>query len=78
MIGKIIRLMRKKRGIQQKEMAIFLNIGQSTLSDYENNKISIDFETIKKIAKICNFEINFIDKEDEEIITSENIERKEI
>ena len=59
-------------------MCKILNIGQSTLSDYENNKISIDFETIEKIATICDYEIQFINKNNKEIITSKNIERKEL
>ena len=76
MIGKIIKYLRKSKKINQKDMCKILNIGQSTLSDYENNKISIDFETIEKIATICDYEIQFINKNNKEIITSKNIERK--
>ncbi len=78
MIGKIIKYLRKNKNISQKEMSKILNIGQSTLSDYENNKISIDFETIEKIATICDFEVQFINKKNNQIINSKNIERKEI
>ena len=51
MIGKVIKTMRKDNNLKQSDLIKQLNIGQSTLSDYENEKISIDFETIEKIAK---------------------------
>lgn len=76
MLGKIIKYMRNQKKIKQIELIKILNIGQSTLSDYENNKISIDFEMLEKIATICDYEIFFKNKNNGEIITTKNIERK--
>lgn len=59
MVGKVIKYMRKEKQMKQSELVKILNIGQSTLSDYENEKISIDFDTLEKIAKTCNFTIYF-------------------
>lgn len=78
MIGKILKIMRKEKKIKQTELAKILNIGQSTLSDYENQKISIDFETIEKIARICDYEIVFENNITGNKITTKNIKRKDI
>ena len=76
MIGKILKTMRKIKGINQIELSKLTNIPQNTISQYENDKIQPTFETILKIANTCNFEIEFTNKK--EILTAKNIERKEI
>ena len=54
-------------------------IGRSTLSDYEREKTDINFENIEKIAEICNYEVLFVNKKDKnKILSSKNINRKEI
>ena len=78
MIGKVIKLMRKENNIKQTDLIKDLNIGQSTLSDYENEKISIDFETIEKIAKICNYSIYFKNNKTGKIFKTKDLERKDI
>ena len=45
-----IKLLRTERGIKQAELAAFLNVGQNTLSNWESDKHSPDFETVKKIS----------------------------
>lgn len=76
MIGKILKTMRKLKGLNQSELSKLVSIPQNTLSQYETNKIQPTFETIEKIAKSCNFEINFTNGKI--TLNSKNIERKEI
>lgn len=79
MIGKIIKTMRREKGYTQEELAELTFLGRSTLSDYERMKTDINFETIEKIANVCDYEIVFINKKDKhKMLTSKNIERKEI
>lgn len=78
MIGKIIKYMRNQNNLSQEKLSLLTNIGRTTLSDYEREKTDINFESIEKIAKMCNYEIYFKNKKTNEIITTKNIERKEI
>ena len=64
--------------MKQSELVKILNIGQSTLSDYENEKISIDFDTLEKIAKTCNFTIYFQNDITGQKIKSKDLIRKDI
>lgn len=76
MIGKILKTMRKYNEFKQSDISKKINIPQNTLSQYENEIIQPTFETIVKIAKVCNFEIKFENKN--MVLTTKNIERKEI
>lgn len=78
MIGKMLKFMRKEKELKQSELIKILNIGQSTLSDYENNKISIDFDTIEKIATICDYEVIFRNKKTKKEFKVKDLERKDI
>lgn len=77
MIGKIIKYMRIEKGYTQEKMAKIINIGQSSLSDYENGKSTIDFELIEEIAKECDYEIIFRNPYSGNIVNSDTVERKE-
>lgn len=71
MIGEILKYMREKSGLNQQEIAKLLSLKQSTISGYETNFSPPNFETVKKIADICDYEIAFIDKDSGEKITPE-------
>ena len=74
-IGKIIRYIRIEGHLTQQELADRINIGRSTLSDYERGKTDINFDIIVDICKACNYHIKFIsDKKD--VVTVSNIDRK--
>ena len=73
MIGKALKYMRNQKKLKQGDLIKLLNIGQSTLSDYENEKISIDFNMIEKIASICDYEIIFRNR-----LTNEEFKTKEL
>ena len=73
-IGKIIKYIRIQNNMTQDELANKINIGRTTLSDYEREKTDINFNTIIKICNTCNYEIIF--KSNDDLITIDNIDRK--
>lgn len=75
MIGKILRTMRKIKGITQMELSNIINVPQNTISQYETGRIEPTYGMILKISKACGFEIKFVNNE--YILTSDNIDRKE-
>lgn len=78
MIDKLIKTMRKKSNLTQKEVANSCNIAISTLSGYESKYREPTFDMIEKIATSCGYEIIFQNKKTKEILTSKNINREEI
>lgn len=77
MIGKIIKFMRLQSGYKQAEIAKLIKLNQNTVSDYERGNIQPSYETVVRIADICDFEIAFIDKNNGERITQEMINKME-
>jgi len=78
MIGKILKTMRKKAGLSQSQVSKLVGFARNTISQYETGVLQPDFETINKIAQVCGYEIEFINKKDNDVLTSENIDREEI
>lgn len=78
MIGKAIKLMRKEKKLKQTDLIKIINIGQSTLSDYENEKISIEFSLLEKIASICDYDIIFKNRMTNKEFKVSDLERKDI
>ena len=46
----IVKELRKKKGIQQKELAITIGVSQPTVSDWESNKKDPSGDRLKKLA----------------------------
>lgn len=78
MIGKILRNLRTNKNLKQSDLSKIINIPQNTISQYENEKIQPTFEIIEKIANACDYKVEFKNKKNGEVITTKNIERKEI
>lgn len=78
MIGKILKRMRLEKNISQEELAKILVINQTTLSGWERGYREPTFENIEKIATICDYSLIFKNNKTNEILTTKNIERKEI
>ena len=79
MVGKIIRTMRRENNLSQEDLANKVFLGRTTLSDYEREKTDINFDSLEKIANVCGYDILFINQKDKnKILSSKNIERKEI
>ena len=78
MINKILKTMRRKATLSQKELAKKCNIANTTLSGYESGYREPTFVIIEKIANECGYEILFKNKKNGEVLTTKNINRKEI
>lgn len=48
----IVKELRKKQGIQQKELALLLGVSQPTVSEWESGKKDPSGERLKKLAEI--------------------------
>lgn len=78
MIGKAIKKMRLDCNLSQEKLSKLINVGRTTLSDYEREKTNIDFATIENIAKMCNYEVTFKNKTNGEIFKTKDLTRKDI
>ncbi len=78
MIGKILKTMRRKANLSQIQISNKTGYARNTISQYETNTLQPTFETIEKIANECGYEIIFTNKKTNEVLTSKNIDRKEI
>jgi len=73
MIGKIIKYMRCASGYNQAQLSKSAGIAQTTLSGYETGYSNPNYEVVERIAKICDFDIVFTDKNSGENINDETI-----
>lgn len=78
MIGHVLKYLRKKKGLKQEEIAKILNIKSNALSQYETSARQPTFDTIEKIADLCDFDIIFRDRKTNENFKAIDILRKEI
>lgn len=60
MLGQRIRSLRKERKMTQQELAGYLKLAKSTISQYENNINEPDNITLQKIADIFNVSTDYL------------------
>jgi transcriptional regulator with XRE-family HTH domain len=60
MIGQRIRELRKQHKMTQEQVAAFLNLAKSTISQYENSINEPDIETIVKLADRFNVTVDYL------------------
>ena len=71
----IVRELRRKKGIQQKELAISIGVSQPTVSDWESNKTDPSGERLRKLAEYFKVDEGFIlgyGKENPSLFVPEN------
>lgn len=76
MIGTILRNIRKIKKLKQKQIANYLSVAENTVSNYETESSNITFETAINFIRECNFDIQFIDKENNKIYTIEDLSKE--
>lgn len=59
---RIIKNMRLRAGLTQKQLGKLLNLSDMSISRYESGKVIPNFETVLEIARVCGFEIKFVNK----------------
>jgi transcriptional regulator with XRE-family HTH domain len=69
MRGTILKQMRISSGLTQKQLAENLGISPQTLSGYETGYGEPNFSTVLKIAQLCEFTVQFVDDNSDEILT---------
>lgn len=55
-----MRALREDKDLKQIQIAELLHVGQKTYSDYETRKIRIPLESMIKLAKFYNVDLNYI------------------
>ena len=76
MIGTILRNIRKLKGLTQKQIGKKLNLAENTISNYETEYSNTTFNVINKIATICDFEIQFVDKKNSKIYSVKELSKE--
>ena len=72
----IIRIIREWSVLSQKDICNKLSIADNTISSYERENSQPDFETITKIANICDFEICFYNKKTKTYLSVSDLSKK--
>ena len=76
-IGKILRNIRKiNTKYIQRDIGKKISIADNTISSYERENSQPDFETIVKIAQICDFEIKFYNKKTKKYYSPEDLSKE--
>ena len=60
MLGKMLKNVREKTNISQKEMASFLNVSQQALSRWEKSQTEPDYKTLIKISNYFDVSIDYL------------------
>lgn len=60
LIGKRIKDLRKKRKLTQAELSDSINIGQSTLANFENGKRTIPVDIVIQLAQFFNVSTDYL------------------
>ena len=59
-LGHRLRELRKEKKLTIREVSEIFNIGKSTVSDYENNKRSPNYEMLKMFSEFYSVTIDFL------------------
>lgn len=76
MIGMILRNIRKIRGLTQSNVGYELNLADNTISNYETEYSNPNFDTIKKFIDVCDFEIQFVDKQNKKVYSVKELSKE--
>ncbi len=76
MIGMILRNIRKIRGLTQEQVGKSLSLADNTISNYETEYSSPNFDTIEKFITVCDFDIRFIDKKSKKEYTLKELSKE--
>ncbi len=78
MIGKVIRYMRKQKKYKQEVLGEMIKVKGNTITQYEKGQRNPTFDTIEKIAELCDYSIYFKNNITGEEFTAKDLDRKDI
>ena len=78
MIGKVIRYMRKQKKYKQEVLGEMIKVKGNTITQYEKEQRNPTFDTIEKIAELCDYSIYFKNNITGEEFTAKDLDRKDI
>ena len=78
MIGKVIRYMRKQKRYKQEVLGEMIKVRGNTITQYEKGQRNPTFDTIEKIAELCDYSIYFKNNITGEEFTAKDLDRKDI
>ena len=78
MIGKVIRYMRKQKKYKQEVLGEMIKVRGNTITQYEKGQRNPTFDTIEKIAELCDYSIYFKNNITGEEFTAKDLDRKNI
>lgn len=78
MIGKVIRYMRKQKKYKQEVLGEMIKVRGNTITQYEKGQRNPTFDTIEKIAELCDYSIYFKNNITGEEFTAKDLDRKDI
>lgn len=58
-LGAILTFHRKQAGLSRNSLAEIAGVGKTAVFDLEHGKISVQFDTILKILKVLNIQLDF-------------------
>ncbi|MDR4986168.1 helix-turn-helix transcriptional regulator [Bacillus cereus] len=58
MLGERLIYFRKKQGLSQNDVAIYLNVARSTYTNWEGNRAEPDLSTLIKISDLYNISLD--------------------
>ena len=57
---KLLRILRKNKGLSMKELGEIIGVAESTISQYETGKREPDFETLLKLGEFFNVSVDYL------------------
>ena len=57
---KMLRILRKNKGLSMKELGEIIGVAESTISQYETVKREPDFETLLKLGEFFNVSVDYL------------------
>ncbi len=74
----MLKYMRSQKNLSQNEISKIIGVARNTVSQYETETIQPTFDTIEKIANVCDYKIYFENKKTKEKFEVKNIMRKDL
>ena len=71
-----LKFFRQKCNYSQEKLAELIDVSPATISNYETEYSNPNFDTIQKFINVCNFEIQFVDKENKKVYTIEELSKE--